>query len=56
MTQILRGQAIATAGGASPAAAGAGAPRLQGQGQVKLTVAQLGQLAQVSHWNQPFSV
>lgn len=39
MTQILRGQA------ASPAA---GAPRLQGQGQVKLTVAQLGQLTQVS--------
>lgn len=41
VTQILRGQA------ASPAA-GAGAPRLQGQGQVKLTVAQLGQLTQVS--------
>lgn len=39
VTQILRGQA------ASPAA---GAPRLQGQGQVKLTVAQLGQLTQVS--------
>lgn len=47
VTQILRGQAVSTAGGASPAA-GAGAPRLQGQGQVKLTVAQLGQLTQVS--------
>lgn len=47
VTQILRGQAVSTAGGASPVA-GAGAPRLQGQGQVKLTVAQLGQLAQVS--------
>lgn len=47
VTQILRGQAVATAGGASPAA-GAVAPRLQGQGQVKLTVAQLGQLTQVS--------
>lgn len=47
VTQIIRGQAVSTAGGASPAA-GAGAPRLQGQGQVKLTVAQLGQLTQVS--------
>lgn len=55
VTQILRGQA------ASPAA---GAPRLQGQGQVKLTVAQLGQLTQVSQslvgtnpfWFVPFGL
>lgn len=64
MTQIIRGQTVSTAisgaspiatvtgqGVASPTAAGQtppGTPRAQGQGQVKLTLAQLSQLAQVS--------
>lgn len=64
VTQIIRGQAVSTAipatgpvatvsgqGAASPATTGqtqAGTPRVQGQGQVKLTLAQLGQLIQVS--------
>lgn len=64
MTQIIRGQAVSTAisgaspiatvggqGAASPAAVGQtqpGTTRAQGQGQVKLTLAQLGQLIQVS--------
>lgn len=64
MTQIIRGQAVSTAisgagagqGAASPTAAGQtppGTPRAQGQGQVKLTLAQLGQLTQVSHRRTP---
>lgn len=64
VTQIIRGQAVSTAisgaspvatvtgqGAASPTAAGQtppGTPRSQGQGQVKLTLAQLTQLTQVS--------
>lgn len=64
VTQIIRGQAVSTAiagaspvatvsgqGAASPTAVGQtqpGTPRAQGQGQVKLTLAQLGQLIQVS--------
>lgn len=64
VTQIIRGQTVSTAipgtgpvatvsgqGAASPTATGqtqAGTPRAQGQGQVKLTLAQLGQLIQVS--------
>lgn len=64
VTQIIRGQAVSTAipgtspvatvsgqGAASPTAAGQtqpGTPRAPGQGQVKLTLAQLGQLIQVS--------
>lgn len=63
MTQIIRGQAVSTAisgantvatvtgqGAASPTTSGqtpAGTPRAQGQGQVKLTLAQLSQLTQV---------
>lgn len=63
VTQIIRGQAVSTAisgantvatvtgqGAASPTASGqtpAGTPRAQGQGQVKLTLAQLSQLTQV---------
>uniref|UniRef100_A0A671U9L0 Bromodomain PHD finger transcription factor n=1 Tax=Sparus aurata TaxID=8175 RepID=A0A671U9L0_SPAAU len=62
VTQIIRGQAVSTAisgaspvatvtgqGAASPTAAGQtppGTPRSQGQGQVKLTLAQLTQLTQ----------
>lgn len=64
VTQIIRGQAVSTAipgaspvatvsgqGAASPTAVGQtqpGTTRAQGQGQVKLTLAQLGQLIQVS--------
>lgn len=64
VTQIIRGQAVSTAiAGASPVAtvsgqcaasptavgqAQPGTTRAQGQGQVKLTLAQLGQLIQVS--------
>lgn len=64
VTQIIRSQAVSTAipgagpvatvsgqGAANPTAAGQtqpGTPRIQGQGQVKLTLAQLGQLIQVS--------
>lgn len=64
VTQIIRGQAVSTAisgantvatvtgqGAASPTTAGQtppGTPRTQGQGQVKLTLAQLSQLTQVS--------
>ena len=64
VTQIIRGQAVSTAisgaspvatvtgqGAASPTTAGQtppGTPRAQGQGQVKLTMAQLTQLTQVS--------
>lgn len=64
MTQIIRGQAVSTAisgagagqGAASPTTAGQtppGTPRAQGQGQVKLTLAQLGQLTQVSQRQTP---
>lgn len=64
VTQIIRGQAVSTAipgagpvatvsgqAAASPTAVGhtqPGTTRTQGQGQVKLTLAQLGQLIQVS--------
>uniref|UniRef100_H3D9E3 Bromodomain PHD finger transcription factor n=1 Tax=Tetraodon nigroviridis TaxID=99883 RepID=H3D9E3_TETNG len=67
VTQIIRGQAVSTAiPGASPVATvsgqGAASPtapgtaRAQGQGQVKLTLAQLGQLIQVVSNQQTLTV